>query len=139
MRDGTKLFETLSASLKGFTIQHVILADYDPRQDYNSVNRKIQDANSDAQPRSQPIPGPISEPLALSGMKKDFENTWCRFQKDSQVFFEPTVQDAMETVRRLGADSGGMQILITGSLHLVAGALFSLSQRTANGSLETEG
>jgi len=64
-------------------------------------------------------------------MSKNFEKIWRQHQKDSRVVFEPNIQAALETVRRIDIPSGGIHILITGSLHLVGGALFCLDQSSS--------
>lgn len=39
------------------------------------------------------------------------------------VSTEPTIQGAMRLAERISAQQGGMQAFVTGSLHLVGGAL----------------
>lgn len=39
------------------------------------------------------------------------------------IIKEQTIEGALNTARRIGEEKGGMQTLVTGSLHLVGGAL----------------
>ena len=43
--------------------------------------------------------------------------------------FEPDIPSALDSARKLGVDVEEAHVLITGSLHLVGGALFYLQQR----------
>jgi folylpolyglutamate synthase len=58
-----------------------------------------------------------------------YAEIWKRAQPDTNILFEPTIQGALETARKIAKDYGSMQSLITGSQHLVGGAL-SLLQTT---------
>lgn len=52
-----------------------------------------------------------------------YADIWKRVHPDTNILFEPTIQGALETVRKLSKDSGSIQTFITGSQHLVGGAL----------------
>lgn len=61
-------------------------------------------------------------------MRKNFAEVWRRFQ-DSEIVLTPTVPAALEAVRAVGRKSGSsLQVLVTGSLHLVGGCLYHLEQ-----------
>jgi hypothetical protein len=48
---------------------------------------------------------------------------WKRIQPDTIILFKPTIQGALEIVREIGNEYGGVQSLVTGSLYLVGTAL----------------
>ena len=52
-----------------------------------------------------------------------YAEIWKRAQPTSTVFFESTIQGALEMARKIGEDHGCMQTLVTGSQYLVGGAL----------------
>ena len=54
--------------------------------------------------------------------------TWSDLCPTSQVIRERTIQSALDRVRGLAIESNRLQILITGSLHLVSGAICLLEQ-----------
>ncbi|KAH6675110.1 hypothetical protein B0J14DRAFT_665507, partial [Halenospora varia] len=54
---------------------------------------------------------------------------WKRVQPDANIYFESTIQGALDVARKFGRDYSSMQTLIIGSQHLVGGAL-SLLQTT---------
>ncbi|SPO03070.1 uncharacterized protein DNG_05751 [Cephalotrichum gorgonifer] len=116
-RDSSVVFERLAESLKDCAIQYVIFAEYNPHRDFN--------AEKDAQVESTP-------PVAPS-KREQFADTWRRVQPDSRILFEPSIKGALDTARNVGRESGGVQTLITGSLHLVGDALFHLGQSPAGG------
>lgn len=57
----------------------------------------------------------------------DFPTIYCEIWKkidpEAQVFNEATIEGALNVARKIGEQSGGMQTFVTGSLHLVGGAL----------------
>lgn len=57
-----------------------------------------------------------------------FGEIWKRFHKESHILYEPDVQKALDSARKLGMAAGGMHMLVTGSQHLVGGALDSLDK-----------
>jgi folylpolyglutamate synthase len=52
-----------------------------------------------------------------------FSAIWLKFQPDTNIHFEPSIQEALDTARKQVDGKSGMQALVTGSLHLVGGAL----------------
>jgi folylpolyglutamate synthase len=108
-RDGTLVLERLASTLCSIDIHHVIFTQYSPQQDFDSTAAmitKLQDHES----------------------HEAFAEIWKRLHKESRILYEPNIRDALESAKRIGQDAegGGMQTLITGSQHLVGGALFSL-------------
>jgi folylpolyglutamate synthase len=59
--------------------------------------------------------------------QKAFGETWERFHHSSRISYEPNIQKALDSARKIGTEAKGMQTLVTGSQHLVGAALFSLN------------
>ncbi|RSL87899.1 hypothetical protein CEP52_015371 [Fusarium oligoseptatum] len=108
-RDGVAVLQRLAAVLCRVKIHHVIFALYDPKQGF------------DFESTPDMIPGPETVSQRVYG------EAWKRLHRNSHVLYEPNVQQALDTARKLGAASGDMQTLITGSQHLVGAALFYLN------------
>jgi folylpolyglutamate synthase len=73
--------------------------------------------------------------LAMTAKSEDtshiaFGEIWKRFHKGSHILYEPNIQGALDSARKLGTAAGGMHTLVTGSQHLVGGALYSLNEYT---------
>lgn len=58
--------------------------------------------------------------------QEKYAEFWRQFDPTTLISEERTIEDALDRARRIGDEQGGMQVLITGSLHLVSGALFVL-------------
>ena len=105
-------------------MKYAIFTTYERDQDSDSTNGMhiyvaslgppLADSGSDPQPKILEIP---------SQDQQMYAEIWKRAQPDTSIFFEPTIQGALETARKIGKDHGSMQSLITGSQHLVGGAL----------------
>lgn len=48
---------------------------------------------------------------------------WKEQDSNAAVSIEPTIEGAVKLADRIGAQHGSMQAFVTGSLHLVGGAL----------------
>lgn len=59
-------------------------------------------------------------------LHKAFGEIWKRFHQNSEILYEPNIQKALDSARKIGTEARGMQTLITGSQHLVGAALHSL-------------
>ena len=59
--------------------------------------------------------------------QKAFGAIWKSSHPNSRVLYEENIQQALDSARKIGTEAGGMQTLITGSQHLVGGALFFLN------------
>jgi folylpolyglutamate synthase len=97
-RDGNAVFESLTTSLVGSGIQHVIFTTYERDSQLESLDTNAQ-------------------------VQRVYAEIWKRAQPETNIQFEPTIRGALATARELGKDYGSVQTLITGSQHLVGGAL----------------
>lgn len=52
-----------------------------------------------------------------------YTSLWKEFHPNSTVSTEPTIEQAIRHAERIGLQQGGMEAFVTGSLHLVGGAL----------------
>ena len=52
-----------------------------------------------------------------------YANLWKRLDPEAEVLIETTIEGALNLAKKIGEKSGGMQTLVTGSLHMVGGAL----------------
>jgi folylpolyglutamate synthase len=52
-----------------------------------------------------------------------YSSSWQDFDNQAKVFSEPTIEGALNLAKRISAQEGGIQAFVTGSLHLVGGAL----------------
>jgi hypothetical protein len=52
-----------------------------------------------------------------------FANIWRSVRPDTNILFQPTIRGALEAAKNISNDNGSMQALITGSQHVVGGAL----------------
>ncbi|OBS25954.1 hypothetical protein FPOA_06486 [Fusarium poae] len=109
-RDSTMVLKRLATALGPVDIHHVIFTLYDPRQDLESATATMVPPKSDG--KSQ----------------KEFCEIWRASQPNSQIHYEPNIQQALDLAKKIGTEAGGMHTLITGSQHLVGGALFSLDR-----------
>ncbi|KAF2020342.1 folylpolyglutamate synthase [Aaosphaeria arxii CBS 175.79] len=102
-RDAESVLERLAKDLGIGQIDHAIFTVYNPREAIESataISARSEDVTHEA-----------------------FTKTWKKFHKDSCVQFEPNIQSALASARKLGAKAGGMHALVTGSQHLVGSAL----------------
>ncbi|XPS92844.1 Tetrahydrofolate synthase [Ascochyta lentis] len=107
-RDSQIVLEQLANDLSAVHIHHVIFTNYDPKQDFESATTIM------------------AKPEDTSHVT--FSEIWKRFHKKSHILYEPNIQKALDSARRLGTQAGGMHTLVTGSQHLVGGALYSLNK-----------
>jgi len=52
-----------------------------------------------------------------------YVETWKNLDTKATISSEQTIEGALDRAREIGDQNNGMQALITGSLHLVSGAL----------------
>ncbi len=76
------------------------------------------------------------DPKDIAGMtaQRRFAEEWARLDPNADVHVIPTIQEALDSARRLGEGLPGgsaVQAYVTGSLHLVGGALGILEQADA--------
>ncbi|KAJ9492021.1 hypothetical protein VN97_g1183 [Penicillium thymicola] len=113
-RDGVELLRVIKESLdrEGLEIKHLILTTYNERQERQTrIDRNLKARSS-------------VEKLQV------YAHAWRAYKSRSTVHCEGTIEGALERARILGGISQLAHVLITGSLHLVSGAL---------GILETQG
>ena len=100
-RDSTALLSTLAMAVTASNVQfqHVIFTTYDETEEGKSVNA-TQDLT-------------------------DFNRTWTKFYPHTTIWNEPTIRAAVQRAQSLGHEGpvSSIQILITGSQHLVGPAL----------------
>jgi folylpolyglutamate synthase len=123
-RDGAAVFERLATALAGSGVQHAIFTTYERDHDSDSRNSMhiyivplalpLADSSSDPEPKVLEMPFQDQHVYA---------EIWNRAQPNSTILFEPTIQGAIEAARKIGKAHGNMQALVTGSQHLVGGAL----------------
>ncbi|KAJ5535390.1 folylpolyglutamate synthase [Penicillium freii] len=108
-RDGVALMECLAHSLSKYNARpdHVIFTTYQERIDGSSrIDKTIKEPET-------PFPDLCA---TYASLWKDFDN-------QAVVASEPTIEAALNLAKRIGAQEGGVQVFVTGSLHLVGGAL----------------
>jgi len=108
-RDGGAMLECLAQSLKSNSVQleYVIFTTYKERQDGST--RIDKSFNT---PGSHPLVVPV-----------EFPDIWRKIDPEAAIINEQTIEGALNFARRIGEEKGGMQTLVTGSLHLIGGAL----------------
>ncbi|XP_014550968.1 hypothetical protein COCVIDRAFT_42651 [Bipolaris victoriae FI3] len=105
-RDAKIVLERLATTLSTIHIHHVIFTLYDPEQDFDSTTAVVSKSEDT--------------------LHKAFGEIWKRFHQNSEILYEPNIQKALDSARKIGTEARGMQTLITGSQHLVGAALHSL-------------
>ncbi|KAH8787523.1 folylpolyglutamate synthase [Hyaloscypha sp. PMI_1271] len=103
-RDKAAVFERLAASLKGSSVQHAIFTTYE--RDHKNILQSSHDQDV-------------------------YAEIWKGLHPTSTVFFEPTIRGALEKAKEIGKEYGCVQTLVTGSQHLVGGALSLLGSPSA--------
>jgi folylpolyglutamate synthase len=66
--------------------------------------------------------GQASRDTELASLQS-YREIWRRIQPETDLIFDSTIKGAMDLARQLGKKYGGMNTLVTGSQHLVGGAL----------------
>ena len=59
-------------------------------------------------------------------VQERYAETWGSLDPTATVLRERTIEGALDRAREIGDQNNGMQALVTGSLHLVSGALYLL-------------
>lgn len=105
-RDSMELLKCLARSLfkNGVRPDHVIFTTYDEREDESNKTLKVS---------GTPLPDFCAMHSSL----------WKDLDPKSQISIEPTIERAIKRAKQLSAQKDGSQILVTGSLHLVGGAV----------------
>jgi hypothetical protein len=124
------VFEQLTNSLTGSGINAVIFTTYERVQGadlqhgihipMNAITLlKFTLTNQISDPQSEMSKSMHAEQYV-------YAEIWRKSHPHSFIYFEPTIQGALDAVRNVGKDYGSIQTLITGSQHLVGGALYLL-------------
>ncbi|KAJ5594687.1 folylpolyglutamate synthase, partial [Penicillium hispanicum] len=108
-RDGEDLLESLSRALSEHDAKpdHVIFTTYQEREDGTTRIDKTLKA-----PET-----PFSDLCPI------YSSLWKETHPHAAVSIEPTIEGAIKLAERISEQQGGMHALVTGSLHLVGGAL----------------
>ncbi|KIV78182.1 hypothetical protein PV11_09925 [Exophiala sideris] len=73
------------------------------------------------------------EDESLRELPKQYCDMWRTLQPEARTRYESSIEAALECADRIGSErDGGLQVLVTGSLHLVGGALYLL-RKTEDG------
>jgi folylpolyglutamate synthase len=59
-------------------------------------------------------------------VQERYAEAWKKFDPTATISREQTIEGALHLAREIGDQNKGMQALVTGSLHLVSGALYLL-------------
>jgi folylpolyglutamate synthase len=52
-----------------------------------------------------------------------YSDIWKKFDPKATISSEPTIEEALNLAKSVARNHGGMDVFVTGSLHLVGGAL----------------
>ncbi|KAL5315347.1 hypothetical protein ACEPPN_016214 [Leptodophora sp. 'Broadleaf-Isolate-01'] len=106
-RDGAALLHSIAKSLQDNNIhmQYVIFTTYDERRDGQTrIDRNLKNRFS-------------------AEVQELYAKTWGNLDPTATVLCKRTIEGALNRARGIGDQNNGMQALVTGSLHLVSGAL----------------
>ena len=107
-------------------MQHIIFSTYDEKQD-GSI--RIGDSSYSTARISHKLNPSSDRNLKnrfSSKVQELYAEFWKKFDPEAAVSCERTIEGALHQARQIGELNNGMQTLITGSLHLVSGALYLL-------------
>ena len=127
-RDGTALLRCIAKCLQdnNLQMQHVILSTYDERRDGRTSigicscshvrieHELILSVDRNLKNRFSPE------------VQERYAKVWKTIDHHVTVSCERTIEGALHRAKEIGAQNDGMQTLVTGSLHLVSGALYFL-------------
>lgn len=129
-RDGIDLMKCLAHALSKHDAKpdHVIFTTYQEREDGTvRIGRKIEKAHVTAQgieliihlsDKTLKVPETPFPDLCTI-----YSSLWKEIHPHATVSTEPTIEGAIRLAERISIEQGGMQAFVTGSLHLVGGAL----------------
>jgi folylpolyglutamate synthase len=69
---------------------------------------------------------------SLLELPKQYCDLWESMRPGASTRYLPSIEEALEYADRAGSQRGGLQVLVTGSLHLVGGALYLLQRSKAD-------
>ncbi|KAJ5938439.1 hypothetical protein N7466_001573 [Penicillium verhagenii] len=108
-RDGAALLECLAHALSKHNAKpdHVIFTTYNEREDGSTrIDKTLK------------VPQTPFPDFCTS-----YSSLWKTMHPHAAVSIESTIEGAIRLAERIGVQQGGMQVFVTGSLHLVGGAL----------------
>ncbi|RPB21264.1 folylpolyglutamate synthase [Terfezia boudieri ATCC MYA-4762] len=108
-RDGQALLTTLASCIKNNNIrlEYVIFTTFQERQDGSTrIDKNVK------------IPH-----ISIPDLLAIYCDIWRKIDPEAVIVSEPAIEGALKFARKIGEEKGGMETLITGSLHLVGGAL----------------
>ncbi|KAK5188804.1 hypothetical protein LTR99_007246 [Exophiala xenobiotica] len=117
-RDGPSLLRALAKALERNDIRspEMVFTTYQERRD-----GKIR--------RDKTLKPPDNSLLELP---KQYCDLWESMRPGASTRYLPSIEEALEYADRAGSQRGGLQVLVTGSLHLVGGALYLLQRSKAD-------
>lgn len=129
-RDGIELLKCLAHALAKHDAKpdHVIFTTYQEREDgtvrigktieIDYVTTRVLELMIHLSDKTLKVPEtPFPD---LCGI---YSSLWKEIHSDATVSTEPTIEGAIRLAERISVQQGGMQAFVTGSLHLVGGAL----------------
>lgn len=127
-RDGVDLLKCLASALSKHNAipDHVIFTTYHEREDGSTrIGEKYRQLRS---PNIELIVHMSDKTLKVPetpfpDLCTIYSSLWKEIHPLAAVSTEPTIQGAIKLADRLSIQQGGMQAFVTGSLHLVGGAL----------------
>ena len=112
-RDTAVVLKRLATDLSAVHVQNVIFTSYDRKQSF-SPGAAVELGNAKDDSKWQETYGAI----------------WKSVHPESSVHYKANIQQALESARAMGFEAGCTHTLITGSQHLVGGALFLLNSHS---------
>lgn len=104
----------MAEALSTVHIQHVIFTLYDPRQHFDSQTGRKDLFRLDGHKANCDVAmGTIGDSDADYTSEEAFGEMWRRFHADSDIHYKPDIEQALESVRKLGAESESLDTLIT--------------------------
>ena len=124
-RDGTALLRCIAKSLQDSNIQmqHVILSTYDERRDGRSRIGICLNGNIRIEHELSPSADRNLKSRFSLEVQEHYAEVWRDVDHKATVSRERTIEGALHRAKEIGDQNDGMQTLVTGSLHLVSGAL----------------
>lgn len=123
-RDGTELLRCIAKCLQQSTIrlQHVIFTSYNERRDGRARIGKWLTAMTEST-QANPSADRNLRNRFVPEVQQHYVETWKNLDPTATISSEQTIEEALDQARKLASLNTGIQALITGSLHLVSGAL----------------
>ncbi|ETI26708.1 hypothetical protein G647_10368 [Cladophialophora carrionii CBS 160.54] len=117
-RDGLSLLRALGAALERNAIRcpEMVFTTYQERRD-----GKVRFDKTLKAPDS-----------SLADLPKQYPGLWESIQPAATSRYVPSIEEALEYADKASHKHGNLQVLVTGSLHLVGGALYMLQQRKSD-------